>query len=481
MQLVHKHWPKTGGVRGGRVVVPTMWVTLVAVFASTIVLAVVERIINAFLMTMWYLTVGFDEGEAKFGFAAMQLVTSTGSSGFRALTSIMNTLVSAVVGMVSWMSMAFILLLFTGAMYMAYEQYPTVARGMIVQWNNVIGPRAHAIMILPIEAASMFFGAVLPLYNTVTWISARVLYEGLLMPLVTSPDSLLRVFTSTSRMTQAVAESLTSYTVQSLRDCSSADLTQLQASRCIGDVGIRTLDLITPLTHFRDAVAIIIGWISVSICGPLAAPLDILFSPLMDINIIKAVHNIVNSILWTFVQVPIVTETRCRMFSQAEGVVMCLPDFEPAFRFLVEGLRRLGQGVDNWLDVTVLVVQEIVLPGTAPRCSDAGGDPTLDVGDEVNKLLFESNNTVLVGLTETMFANTDGYNVLYYSTAKGAVRSEVAENVWPIPIDVRMGVAAVTYGDSGEQKDDEGHGTSTSMMGCRCLCLCTLLGWLHKH
>ena len=135
----------------------------------------------------------------------------------------------------------------------------------------------------------------------------------------------------------------------------------------------------------------------------------------------------------------------------------------------MEGLRRLGQGLDNWLDVTTLVIQEIILPGTAPRCSDAGGDPTLDVGDELNRLLFGSNNTVLVGLTETMFASTDGYNVLYYSTAKGAVQSEIAQNAWPIPVDVKMGVAAVTYGDSGEQKDDGGHGTTTSMMGCRCI------------
>lgn len=309
-----------------------MWVPLVAVFASTIVLVVVERIINAFLLTMWYLLVGFDEGEAKFGFAAMQLVTSTGSSGVRALSSVVNILISAVVGVASWMGMAVILLFLTGAVYMAYEQYPVVARGMIVQWNSVIGPRAHAIMIMPIEAASMFFGAILPLYNTFTWISSRVLYEGLLMPLMTSPDSLLKAFTSTTRMTQTVAQSMTAYSVQTLRDCNSTDMTQLQSSRCIGDVGVRTLDLVTPLTHFRDTVAIIIGWMSVSVCGPLSAPLDILFSPVMDINIIKAVHNLVNSILWIFIQVPIITEARCRMFSQDEGVVMCLPDFEPAFR-----------------------------------------------------------------------------------------------------------------------------------------------------
>ena len=123
---------------------------------------------------------------------------------------------------------------------------------------------------------------------------------------------------------------------------------------------------------------------------------------------------------------------------------------------------------DNFLDVVSLVVQEAIYPGTAPRCDDPSVS-TLDLDDVVHKLLYGTNNTVVVGLTETMFASTDGYNVVYYSTAKRVVRSQVAPGAWPIPVDVRMGIAAVRYGfNSGEEADDTGHGQTTSMMGCRC-------------
>lgn len=106
------------------------------------------------------------------------------------------------------------------------------------------------------------------------------------------------------------------------------------------------------------------------------------------------------------------------------------------------------------------------MPGSAPRC-ELAPTSTLDVNDNIHKLLFGSNTSIVVGLTETMFASTDGYSVLYYSTAKQVVSSQVAQAVWPIPVDVRMGIAAVSYGNSGEEGDDGAHGKSTSMMGCR--------------
>lgn len=106
------------------------------------------------------------------------------------------------------------------------------------------------------------------------------------------------------------------------------------------------------------------------------------------------------------------------------------------------------------------------MPGSAPRCDQAAAS-TLNVNDDAHRLLFGSNTSIVVGLTETMFASTDGYSVLYYSTAKQVVSSQVAQAVWPIPVDVKMGIAAVAYGNSGEEGDDGGHGRSTSMMGCR--------------
>lgn len=56
------------------------------------------------------------------------------------------------------------------------------------------------------------------------------------------------------------------------------------------------------------------------------------------------------------------------MFSAEEGVAMCLPDFEPVSRFLIEGLRRLGQAIDNWLDVTTLIIQVFSCPPHPRDC-----------------------------------------------------------------------------------------------------------------
>lgn len=126
--------------------------------------------------------------------------------------------------------------------------------------------------------------------------------------------------------------------------------------------------------------------------------------------------------------------------------------------------------MDNWIDITSLIVQEIILPGSIPKCNSGSTNPTIDVNDDTHRILFGSNNTVLVGLTETMFASTDGYHAIYYSKAKGGVvESEIAPDAWPIAVDVRMGIAAVAYSDIGtKQNDDVAHGQTTSMLGCRC-------------
>lgn len=307
------------------------WLVLTTVMGAVVSLAVIERIINALVSSMWFMTIGFGKGEAKFEFAALQLVTYTASSGMRVVVSVVNVIVYAISGIMTWLLLAFMILLGTGLLYMAYEQYPVVARGVSLQWNDGIGPTLHFLFILPIKAANMFFGAVLPLYNTVVWVSVRLVSEGFVMPLVRGWDDMLRVFTSASGLVRTSSQSLTAYSLSTVRNCAGPE-GGVVSTQCLGDVGIRTLDLITPLTHFRDIVAILVGWVATEVCSALAVPLDIMTVPIMDINFIKGVHNIVNAALWTVVQIPVVTEARCRLFRETDGVVMCLPDFEPTFR-----------------------------------------------------------------------------------------------------------------------------------------------------
>ena len=99
-----------------------------SVAGSLVVLGVTERVLNAIACTIWYMAIGFDEGEAKYTFGAMQLVTYSCSSVTRVLTSLSNVVVGALTGALAWMFLALAVLLATGIMYMAYEQYPVMAR-----------------------------------------------------------------------------------------------------------------------------------------------------------------------------------------------------------------------------------------------------------------------------------------------------------------------------------------------------------------
>ena len=385
------------------------------------------------------------------------------------LTQICNILVSSISGVISWLMLFAAIMFFTGMVYMAYEQYPVMARGVALNWNGGIGPLLHEMLIGPLEVLNLLFKTVLPLYNGVVWIGKRMITETIKIPMLRGAQYFMQALTETGLFSKTVVESVAAYALATFRTCGNGGIeAPIESLRCVSDVGVRTLDLMTPLSHVRQVVGILLMWMGREVCGPLAAPLDIITAPLMDINFAKGVQNLGNGVLWTFLQIPIVTEARCRMYSATEGVVMCLPDFEPVFRQIVQGVQDMGRVVDNWMDITMLIVQEIFLPGSSPRCADVPLS-TIDVNDEVHKELFGPNNTVIVGLTETMFAATDGYSTVYYSTAKQVVQAEVAPGAWPIPVDVRMGIAAVVYGDSGEQADDQGAGATTAMMGCRCV------------
>lgn len=434
------------------------WMIVGSMVGSWLVFGIVERLINAIVSTLWYMACGFDDGEAKYSFGAMQLMTYSCSSFSRVLTSATNVVVQAVSGVASWLFLAATILLFTGIMYMAYEQYPVMARGFTTQWNSGIGNTLQELLVRPLQILNLVAGQVLPLWNTFAWITKRAVKEGIEVPIWENPTPLFSAFRESANFAKASAVSLYSFSAATFKVCGVDD-----NPRCVSDIGPRTLDLITPMGHVRKILALVLGWFANSVCGPLAVPLDIIFSPMMDINFAKAVHNFVNAGLWLFLQLPLVTEARCRLYGAQEGTVMCLPDFEPVFNMMVEGFRRLGAAIDNWMDVSLLVIQEVISPGSSPRCEDIPGNISrIDL-----TTVFGNNETVLVGMTESFFAHTDGYSVVYYNTAKNNFQGEIGLNVWPMPIQIHMGVAAVEYGYAGMQRDDQGGGKSTSMMGCR--------------
>lgn len=460
---------------------------LAALPISIVAVTLLERFLNAIFFTVWYLLFGLppkfssttkftkftsngyssDDGEddssAAHVLAGLQFIASSLAIVNRIVSTIVNVLLQSLSGVVSWSFTFAILFFVTGLIYLSYEEYPVIARGFGKQYNAYMGPQLHAVLVVPLDLLTQLIKIFLPLYNTFVWLSTALFTNSLLPPLLKAPDKILQALTATSYFARTSIGSLTVYIDNTFATCTTPE----SSSTCVADVGLRTIDLITPMSHVRQIVGIVLSWVALDVCMPLGALLDVLLYPLTDINFAKAVHNLINSALWIFLQVPIVTVARCQLFKAELGPIMCVPDFDPALQFFMEGLRKAGNVVDNWLNIFLLVMESIVHPAVKDTCSasSAAISPLsallLDTDEEkqVQAAMFGSNFTTVVGLTETLFAMTDGVGIIYYSTETMAMRSMLSPNAWPIAVDPRMGIAAVRYA-----KEDL---FTTAMMGCR--------------
>lgn len=461
---------------------PSQWnaaANILSIVFSIVGITLIERVLHALLCTLWHLVIGFQETEntddAKYTIAAIQLVSTSVSIFNRILFAIINVFLQCFSSIVSWTLFFVMLFGVTGLVFIAYEQYPTLARGFGQQWNTYVGPQVHAVVMVPLQLGLQLLRIVLPIYNTFVWIITGITTSSILPPLLKAPQRILQCITALTWAAKTTVDSLTAYSQGTFQTCAytnSSAFSNITAgsgsgsgigsiSSCVADVGSRTLDLITPMSHVRQVFAVLIAWVAKDVCTPAGAVVDVLLYPLTDINFAKSVHNIFNAILWTVLQVPVVTANRCQLFKDTDGVIMCIPDFEPGIQFLKEGLRKFGQTIDNWLDIFLMVLEHAFYPSSAATC-DASPLSSLrtDQDNTIQKLLFGNNFTTVVGLTETLFAMTDGVSIIYYSTDKLALQSEISQDAWPFPVDPRIGIAAVKYSSTDV--------ASTSMMGCRC-------------
>jgi len=169
----------------------------------------------------------------------------------------------------------------------------------------------------------------------------------------------------------------------------------------------------------------------------------------MDINFGEGVHYLVNSVLFLVTQVPLITIQRCT--AGGGELVYCLPDFEPVFQLVVQGVRGFGFGIDNWLDVTMIIVQA-ALTGTSPTCA---GWTVIDfhTGGGVNDTLMGYNQTIVAGISAYEFVKTDGWNAEIYTRTT----LQQFPGIFPFPVRLDYGVAIVTA-----SQDAKG------LLGCQC-------------
>lgn len=298
------------------------------------------------------------------------------------------------------------------------------------------------------------FASLIPIWNAVVFIGSRIFYEGVVTTAIRELPLFYDMGSGIASFTKVSVASGSDYVNGMMTACPTPE------SVICYDPGRRSLDVIRPMGELRG-IAGTVAKLARTVCRSATAPIDLILYPFMDINFAKGLHNVVNAVFFTLFQLPIVTAERCK--HSGGELLLCMPDFEPSFNFLVAGLRSFGMLGDNFLDVGSIIVQ-----------SSLGFDPDLQCDQialaitPLNKSteLFADSQTAVVGLTEGLYAITDGLHVQYFSHYNSVV-SSVAKNAFPLQVDPSFGFAAVTYFETDGQHDDVGN-PSTAIMGCRC-------------
>lgn len=227
--------------------------------------------------------------------------------------------------------------------------------------------------------------------------------------------------------------------------------------------------MLTPLTHVNRAMAHVLDFIPRT-CTVVAQPVVVVFFPLLDVELSKALHVFVNAMQYVVVQIPVLSATRYTVARDIEGTrefVLAVPDLGPAFDYVAAMFVHLGRTVDNWLDVLVYTMATLGDPEKALQCDMAKGAWSFASITCLLAPTFGTNKTVLVQLTPTMFAVTDGYNIEYHHHGSRA-GARVQTDAWAVPINITYGVAAVAYA-MDMSRDDSTGGHTTALLGCGCV------------
>lgn len=336
-----------------------------------------------------------------------------------------------------------------------YDEFPDVVVYFFRFYSQRIGPFIHGYLILPLELLNMIFKGLLPFYNACVWMIRVFTFKGM-VPIFYDSLSLCVHFAV------FVFEFCKSFVVSVLDFLYDLDCSRLQ---CLQTTP--TMDVVTPMSSIRSAAVIFTNF-SGKICHSYAVSVEFLLYPLVDVRFAKGLHSLINAVLTLFFHVPQVATQRCNTYgspSTPHGILMCTPDLQPVFDHAINGVRNIGILFDNWIGIGASLARRS-LTGKSENCERRKIYPS----QFRNGLL--SGSQIIVGLTDWMMGATNGTLAFFF----GQVSSDVTPRSWPETVDVRMGVAAVSYEDSGEievsgvtQGQRPSTRQTTAMMGCRCI------------
>lgn len=417
---------------------------------SLVLICTVERAVNAMMCLVFRVSPWKQVAAQNVLVRYVDLAASVGAVFTRTLVDVGLRLLGL------WILFVTGFVIFS-AISVTYEEYPETWLGVLRFYNAVLGPFLSNFVVFPLQLVDLLVRALLPLWDASVWWGKAVLSQGLLPIALKEIRTLLKMATTLFGFA---------------RDLSLGIQTYSEAFRCVGEACLvqenRVFDLLSGMGQARQLVALARELLT-SFCGTLSAPADLLVFPLLDLNFAIGLHSLWNFALQITMVVPHATTVRCAMaYDNAFGAMMCIPDLEPAFNFLVAGISSMGLMVDNWVNVAFTIVQNTVT-GTAPTCDALV--PVLSPSKFLGSAVFGTNFTAVVGLTQWMYAVTDGYTAIF----KGSDDLGVRTQRWPYAMDASLGVAAVSYGPMSDLDASSitaartvGSLQTTAMMACNC-------------
>ena len=343
-------------------------------------------------------------------------------------------------------------------------------------YNSGVGQTLNENVVLLSEIAAPFWRAIVPIYNAGAVLLSSFAVD-VLLPIVfvnakLLPDIIVNFTVFLGSLAMGAQEWVARVSTCAQTDAPSDTATSpfwVNDMSCVGNAHYMTLDLMTPALYAQRGASTLQAIIGTS-CAPVSNALTLLLYPLLDVNLYKAVHGLVNTLLHGLISLPALTRIRCSYahnttdyaYTAAEKTLMCTPDVAPLTAIAVSTLRSTGMLVDNWLD-TVLVVAENSVTGVVRSCAALG----LPLVWQNASAVFGAAEMRVVGLTPSLYAITDAESIVYHSMVGASLRVAYALHAWPFKIDLRAGIAAVTY-NAVPDVDDAGDGR-TGLLGCRCV------------
>jgi hypothetical protein len=263
---------------------------------SLLTLLIFERIVHA-MSTLAYRLAGgqTDDGTLK-GYASMQLVGSSVTFLSSIVSSIASVLVGALSSIFAFAFWAMMVAIFFSVLFVITEYYPETFLETVSYWNDPIGPVLYSVVLTPLELANTVLMPIVGIYNYVVWIFAQLWTNLLLAEFLKDFDLFKTLALGLADFSKHVAVESVRYVRSLGEECPAAD-----GDLCYA-VGRRIFDVITPANDLRIMMKSVQA-IGRNLCAVGNGPLEIALFPFVDINFAKAVHNIVNGVLFTVIQV----------------------------------------------------------------------------------------------------------------------------------------------------------------------------------